>query len=150
MGEYDDQSLTVHAKKDRSKRENHPHKRPKIFQMNHRSQRDYSNLRCFTCDEKRHFAKDCPRNKGSTKAKKKKRHHANIVEHDKPTNKRTREYSSTDEEYVLISALDGTITHGSNDWLVHSGASKHMSRYKESFINLSEHESPHKVKLGDD
>ena len=47
-------------------------------------------------------------------------------------------------------SLTGTISHGSNDWLVDSGASKHMTRYKESFVNLSEHESPHKVKLGDD
>ena len=31
-----------------------------------------------------------------------------------------------------------------------SGASKHMMGYKESFINMFEHESPHKVKLGDD
>ena len=31
-----------------------------------------------------------------------------------------------------------------------SGASKHMIGYKESFINISKHESPHKVKLGDD
>ena len=37
-----------------------------------------------------------------------------------------------------------------NDWLVDSGASKHMTRYKESFFNMSEHDSPHKVKLGDD
>ena len=37
----------------------------------------------------------------------------------------------------------------SNYWLVDSGASKHMTGYKESFINMSEHESPHKVKLGD-
>ena len=25
-----------------------------------------------------------------------------------------------------------------------------MTGYKESFVNMSEHESPHKVKLGDD
>ena len=43
-----------------------------------------------------------------------------------------------------------TITHGSNDWLIDSGASKHMIGFKESFVILSEHESPHKVKLGDD
>ena len=30
-----------------------------------------------------------------------------------------------------------------------SGASIHMRGYKESFINMSEHDSPHKVKLGD-
>ena len=56
----------------------------------------------------------------------------------------------SDEEYVLISALMGNITHGSNDWLIDSGAFKHMKRFKESFVKLSEHESPHKVKLGDD
>ena len=44
----------------------------------------------------------------------------------------------------------GTITHGSNDWLIDSGASKHMTGFKESFVKLSKHESPHKVKLGDD
>ena len=51
---------------------------------------------------------------------------------------------------MLISALIGTISHGINDWLVYSGASKHMTRYKGSFVNMFEHESPHKVKLGDD
>ena len=44
----------------------------------------------------------------------------------------------------------GTVTHGSNDWLIDSGASKHMTGFKESFMKLSEHESPHKVNLGDD
>ena len=44
----------------------------------------------------------------------------------------------------------GNINHGSGDWLIDSGASKHMTGFKESFMRLSEHESPHKVKLGDD
>ena len=44
----------------------------------------------------------------------------------------------------------GTVSHGSNDWIIDSGASKHMISFKESFVKLSEHESPHKVKLGDD
>ena len=56
----------------------------------------------------------------------------------------------SDEEYVLISALIETISHESNDWLMESGASKHIMGYKESFINMSEHDSPHKMKLGDD
>ena len=51
---------------------------------------------------------------------------------------------------MLTSSLIGTISHGSNDWLVDSGSSKHMMRYKESFVNMSEPEPPHKVKLGDD
>ena len=58
--------------------------------------------------------------------------------------------SSSDEDYVLISTLMGIVSHGNNAWLVDSGASKHMMGYKESFVNLSEHESPHKVKRGDD
>ena len=48
-----------------------------------------------------------------------------------------------------ISALIGNITHGSDDWIIDNGASKHMTRFKESFMKLLEHESPHKVKLGD-
>ena len=50
----------------------------------------------------------------------------------------------------MISTLMVTISHGSNDCLIDSGASKHMTGFKESFVKLSEHESPHKVKLGDD
>ena len=35
-------------------------------------------------------------------------------------------------------------------WIIENGASKHMTRFKESFEKLSEHNSIHKVKLGDD
>ena len=49
-----------------------------------------------------------------------------------------------------IQVYNRTISHGSNDWLIDSGASKHMKGFKESFVKLYEHESPHKVKLGDD
>ena len=89
-------------------------------------------------------------NKGSIKANKKKRNHAHTVEDDEPTNKRTREYSSSDEEYVLILSLTSTIIHGRNDWLVDSGASKHMTWYKYSLINLWKQDSTYRVKLGDD
>ena len=44
----------------------------------------------------------------------------------------------------------GTVTHGRKDWLIDSGASKHMTGFKEYFEKLFEHNSPHKVKLGDD
>ena len=50
----------------------------------------------------------------------------------------------------MIFSLIGNITDGINDWLIDSGASKHMTGFKESFVKLSEHESPHKVKVGDD
>ena len=70
---------------------------------------------------------------------------------DEPSRKRSRyesEDSSSEDKYVLISTLTSNITHGSDDWLIDSGASKHMMGFKESFVRLSEHESPHKVKLG--
>ena len=62
---------------------------------------DYTNIRCYTCDEKCHFSRDCPRNKEYSKENKKKRHHAHTIEDDEPAKKRTREDSSSDEEYVL-------------------------------------------------
>ena len=90
---------------------------------------------------------------GSLKLKNnKRRHHAHTTEDNEPPRKRVKEeseYSSSDEEYVLISSLMGTVTHGRNDWLIDNGASKHAKGFKESFGNLSEHESPHKVNLGD-
>ena len=63
------------------------------------------------------FARDCPKNKSSSHKKKghKKRHHAHAAEDDEPSSKRTRyesEDSSSKDEYVLISALTGNITHG--------------------------------------
>ena len=72
----------------------------------------------------------------------KRRHHSHVVEDDEPSTKRTKyesEDSSSDEEYVLISALTRTVTHGSSYWLIDSGSSKHMIGFKESFMKLSKH-----------
>ena len=89
------------------------------------------------------MVRDCPIQK--------RRHHAHIAKDDEPTHKIfKREKDDSYEEYVLISALTGTITHERNDWLMDSGDSNHTTGYKESFANMSKHESPHKVKLGDD
>ena len=93
---------------------------------------------------------NCPMNKNGSKKKNnsKRRHHAHTAKDDDPPRKRVKqesEYSSSEDEYVLISALTGTVSHGSKDWLIDSGASKHMIGFKESFENLSEHKSPHKV-----
>ena len=78
------------------------------------------------------FARDCPKNKNISHKKKdnKRRHYDHTAEDDEPSEERIKqesEDSSSDEEYVLIFALTGTVTHGSNNWLIDSGASKHMT-----------------------
>ena len=141
----EDQALTVQSKKNRRDHHHHHHSKGK-----HSSYKK-SQLRCYTCDEIGHFAKDCPRNKRNSHKKKRNNriHHAHATEDDEPSSKRNKQESddsSSDEEYVLISSLMGNITHGRNDWLIDNGASNHMTGFKEYFLK----ESPHKVKLGDD
>jgi hypothetical protein len=50
----------------------------------------------------------------------------------------------------LISTHTGTVTHGSDTQLIDSGASKHITGYKDSFSEFVQKDSPHKVNLGDD
>ena len=147
----EDQALIVHSKKTR--RSSH-HPKGKPFHKDN-TRKYLSRVRCYACDEKGHYAIECPRNKNVSHEKKgnKRRHHAHAAEDDEPSTKRIRhesDDSSSEEEHVFISALMGNITHGGNDWLIDSGASKHMIGFKESFVKLLEHESPHKVKHGDE
>ena len=106
----EDQALTVHSKKIR--RDYHHPKGKHSHQKENprRSSRDLSKYKCFTCDERGHFPRDCPKNKKGSQKKKnyKRRHHAHIAKDDEPSIKRVKEEdSSSDEEYVLISALMG-------------------------------------------
>ena len=125
----EDKALTVQYNKTRTShhRGKHSHQKSNIRKSN-----DLSKFICYTCDEREHLARDCPRNKDISHKRKgnKKRHHAHAAEDDEPSKKRIRQDSddsSSDEEYVLISNLMGTVTHVSNDWLIYSGASKHMT-----------------------
>jgi hypothetical protein len=77
-------------------------------------------------------------------------HHVHTTEDDDPPKKVAKEYESSGEDYVLISVLTGIDTHGSDIWLVESGASNHMIGYKDSLSKITYKDSPHKVKLGDD
>jgi hypothetical protein len=79
-----------------------------------------------------------------------KRHQTHIVEDDEPPKKVAKKDESSDEDYVLMSSLTGTVTHGSGIWLIDSGASKHMIGYEDSLSKINHKDSPHKVKLGDD
>ena len=94
------QSLTVHSKKGRS--ENHHHQGKNSHQKDNFVKRDPSKLRCYTCDERGHFAINCSVNKNGSQKKKnyKRRQHAHTTEDDDPPRKRVKqesEDSSSDE-----------------------------------------------------
>ena len=134
----EDQALRVRSKyhSKSSKRKYHC-SRGKHF---HKDNRDVSRIICYTCDEVGHYARNFPNKQKIVKKSSKRRHHAHAAEDDEPSRKRSiyeSEDSSSEDEYVLISALTGNITHGSDDWLIDSGASKHMTGFKESFVILS-------------
>ena len=91
----EDQALTVHSKKGRR----NPHSSKG---NNSHNRKDLSRLRCYTCDERGHFAKDFPKNKVHSHKKKvnKRRNHAHATEDDEPSTKRARQDSddsSSDE-----------------------------------------------------
>jgi hypothetical protein len=54
------------------------------------------------------------------------------------------------EDYVLISALSGSISLGDDTWLIDSGASKHMTGQRDILSCLLEKKFSQKVTLGDD
>ena len=84
MGATEDQALTVHTRNNFNKKE----KKDKFYHNKKQDKKQNnikrypSNVQFYTCDEKGHFARDCPI--------KKKRHHAHVSEDDEPTNKRSR------------------------------------------------------------
>ena len=53
------------------------------------------------------------------------------------------------KECYLVSALSGTITDAEQIWLIDSGASRHMTRYKDSISNVQKKRFHTKVELGD-
>ena len=96
----EDQTLTIPSKKPRSghHRSKYSHQR-----NNSRKPRYFSKYIFYTCDERGHFARDCPKNKIISHKKKgnKRRQHAHAAEDDEPSTKRTEQESddsSSDEE----------------------------------------------------
>jgi hypothetical protein len=152
----EDQALAAHAKggKKRSHfqkethqhKESHPPKRFQKFQKGQRRERDFSSYQCYHCDKMGHIAKNCPARREEYK-KRNKRHHAHTVEDEEPPTKMINEQI---EDYVLISALSGSVSPSEDTWLIDSGASKHMTCQRNILSSLTEKNFPQKVTLADD
>ena len=65
-----------------------------------------------------------------------KRHHAHVAEEEEPVRKEERRTNS-DDEYVCIATLTGSVNHEDNTWLIDSGASKHIFGYTKTFVDLA-------------
>ena len=67
------------------------------------------------------------------RVKKMKRFQAHAAEDsDQEVEEEAKKDEESSEEYVLISSLTGSFSPGNDTWLVDSGASKHMTGYKDS------------------
>ena len=84
----EDQALTVQSKKNRRDYHHSKGKHPPSRK---------NQLRCYTCDEIGHYARNCPMNKNGPKKKRnsKIRHHAHTTEDDDPPRKRVKQESKT-------------------------------------------------------
>ena len=85
-----------------------------------KEEKDFSSYQCYHCDKMRHIVKNCPTRREEYKKRNKKRHHAHVVEDDEPPTKMTKEEI---ENYVLFSALSGSMSPGEDTWLIDNGAS---------------------------
>lgn len=95
--------------------------------------KDLSHIHCFRCDKFGHHAKECkiqPNNQ-----------EAHINEVDDKENK---------EEFIFFYVLSSNIPTDGDTWLIDSGASKHITGYKNQLIDLTEKESNLHMVIGDD
>ena len=82
-----------------------------------------------------HIARNCPL-KVEQFEKGNRKFHAHAVEYDDSNKENNNEDGDSTEQYFLISTLTRPFSHVSDTWLVDSGASTHMTCYKNSFQSL--------------
>jgi hypothetical protein len=80
-------------------------------------------------------------------------HASAASEEEEPQRKRTRVATKEQEqprESYLISSLSSIVTKSEEIWLVDSGASEHMTGFKQNLVNYRDKKFNMKVELGDD
>jgi hypothetical protein len=71
---------------------------------------------------------------------------------EEPQRRQTRAATKEQEaqkEHYLVSGRSGTITKSEEIWLIDSGASKHMTGFKQNLANFQDKKYNAKVELGD-
>jgi hypothetical protein len=109
---------------------------------------DISSVRCFNCQKKGHFARNCPKSRKGHKGK----FHVDVATKGEITYRRKpREVSidqETRKEYYLVSVATGNMTKSAESWLVDSGASRHMTGNKDNLANFKNVKFSSQVELG--
>jgi len=107
-------------------------------------------IKCYKCGNLGHMKRDCPNNKKNTNNKPV--HKAKTV---KVSNK-SSDIGADMEDFAGESGESDTAfvaqqmsVGGTGEWLVDSGASKHMTCRKEILVNYQEFRQPQQVRLGD-
>jgi hypothetical protein len=109
---------------------------------------DTSNIKYFSCNKLGHFAKDyCFRKKYPRKGK----HHASTTEGDESKRKQKSPSNEKEnkKEYYLVSALSSSVFTWPKTWLVDSGASTHVTGYKDILSDFKTKSFTEQVELGD-
>jgi hypothetical protein len=139
----ENQALSSHAKRGKINRRSFnkafKHKKTSIA-PGHEHRKDISKIQCFICDKYGHIARNSP-------TRKKGRQHASTIDVDSEPPHRDEEVK--DEAFFFISTLLGTVPTDSDIWLIDSGASRHMTRYREYLTDIVEKDSHLHVVIGD-
>jgi hypothetical protein len=111
-----------------------------------------SKVICFNCKRIGHYAKDY-RNPPSQQ-KQRGRFHASVaIDEEETQRRRTRAATKEQEQRIEsyhVSSLSVIVTKSEEVWLVDSGASKHMTGFKQNLVNYRDNKFNVKVELGDD
>ena len=130
--------------------------------------------RCYTCNKTDHYARECPNKKDSPGDDDNNNKRKNVNERNnefkgkrkapsgrngngqpfkRPRNSRYEESNVVDDkrnEFILVSSLSAASPPDTMDvWFIDSGASRHLTGFKEALSNLVENDTNLKIILGD-